>query len=62
MYRLPFSARAAVLVGAIAVSSVACDKEVIQKSSNPTSPLIAGAIAGVGISAPGLSSPATYGR
>jgi hypothetical protein len=62
MYRLPFSARAAVLVGAIAVSSVACDKEVIQKSSNPTSPLIAGAIAGVGISAPGLSSPASGAR
>lgn len=62
MHRTLHSARAAVLVVAIAVLSVACDKELIQKSSNPTSPLIAGAIAGVGISAPGLSSPASGAR
>lgn len=51
---------AAALVAAASILS-ACDK-VVQKSSNPTSPLIAGPIAGVGITAPGLSQPSTGSR
>lgn len=48
------------LVTAVSILS-ACDAAV-QKSSNPTSPLIAGPIAGVGISAPGLSQPSGGAR
>lgn len=51
---------AATLVAGASILS-ACNGG-IQKSSNPTSPLIAGPIAGVGISAPGLSKPATGAR
>ena len=50
--RLTFSAA---LVAAASILS-ACD-QVVQKSANPTSPLIAGPISGVGITAPGLSQP-----
>ena len=50
--RLTFSTA---LVAAASILS-ACD-QVVQKSANPTSPLIAGPISGVGITAPGLSQP-----
>lgn len=50
--------RAALVIGLVAAASIlsACDS-VVEKSRNPTSPLIAGPIAGVGITAPGLSQP-----
>ncbi len=55
--RLTFAAG---LVAAVSILS-ACS-ESVQKSSNPTSPLIAGPISGVGITAPGLSQPSTGAR
>ena len=60
MFRIPPAARALGLVSALSILS-GCDNA-LQKSSNPTSPLIAGPIAGVGISAPGLSQPAGGAR
>lgn len=51
---------ATALVSAVSILS-GCD-QAIQKSSNPTSPLIAGPIAGVGITAPGLSQPSGGAR
>ncbi|MBP6715463.1 MAG: hypothetical protein KA205_01260, partial [Acidobacteria bacterium] len=55
MYRFRRTAFAIGLVAAASILS-ACDN-VVEKSRNPTSPLIAGPIAGVGITAPGLSQP-----
>ena len=57
------SRRLSLTAGLVAAASIlsACTQGV-EKSSNPTSPLIAGAIAGVGISAPALSKPATGAR
>lgn len=60
MYRFRRLVLAAGLVSATSILS-ACDA-VVEKSSNPTSPLIAGPIEGVGISAPGLSQPSTGTR
>lgn len=60
---MTFSPRLVGVLALVASASIlsACD-QVIQKSSNPTSPIIAGPIAGVGITAPASSQPTTETR
>lgn len=60
---MTFYSRLAGALALVASASIlsACD-QVVQKSSNPTSPIIAGPIAGVGITAPASSQPATGSR